>query len=104
MKVCLQYAPELLHALLDTLADSVIVYLNAQIAAGTQAVMIFDTWGGVLTPGDYRDFSLQYMLKIVAGLTREAEGRQVPVILFTKGGCQWLEDMAATGADALGID
>ena len=97
-------APELLHALLDTLADSVITYLNAQIAAGAQAVMVFDTWGGVLTPDDYRNFSLQYMRKIVAGLTREAEGRQVPVILFTKGGCQWLEDMADTGADALGID
>jgi uroporphyrinogen decarboxylase len=97
-------APELLHSLLDTLADSVTVYLNAQIAAGAQAVMVFDTWGGVLTPDDYRDFSLQYMRKIVAGLIREAEGRRVPVILFTKGGCQWLEDMADTGADALGID
>ena len=96
--------PKLLHRLLAILADSVTRYLNAQIAAGAQAVMIFDTWGGVLTPDDYRDFSLQYMQRIVAGLTREAEGRKVPVILFTKGGCQWLEQMADTGADALGID
>jgi uroporphyrinogen decarboxylase len=96
--------PELLHRMLATVADSATQYLNAQIAAGAQAVMIFDTWGGVLTPGDYRDFSLQYMQRIVDGLTREAEGRKVPVILFTKGGCQWLEQMADTGADALGID
>ncbi len=104
IKGMLYNEPALLHQLLDTLADSVIAYLNAQIAAGAQAVMIFDTWGGVLTPGDYRDFSLQYMHKIVEGLTRELEGQRVPVILFTKGGCQWLEAMADTGADALGID
>ncbi len=96
--------PQLLHRMLDTVADAVIAYLNAQIAAGAQAVMIFDTWGGVLTPQDYSDFSLQYMRKIVAGLTREYEGAKVPVILFTKGGCQWLEIMADTGADALGLD
>jgi len=96
--------PQLLHRMLDTVADAVIAYLNAQIAAGAQAVMIFDTWGGVLTPQDYADFSLQYMRKIVAGLTREYDGTKVPVILFTKGGCQWLEIMADTGADALGLD
>jgi len=96
--------PLLMHELLHTIAVSVTDYLNAQIAAGAQAVMIFDTWGGVLTPNDYRDFSLHYMQQIVDGLTREAEGRKVPVILFTKGGCQWLEQMADTGADALGID
>ncbi len=96
--------PQLMHRMLDTVADAVIAYLNAQIAAGAQAVMIFDTWGGVLTPQDYSDFSLQYMRKIVAGLTREYEGAKVPVILFTKGGCQWLEIMADTGADALGLD
>jgi uroporphyrinogen decarboxylase len=96
--------PQLLHRMLDTIADAVIAYLNAQIAAGAQAVMIFDTWGGVLTPQDYTDFSLQYMRKIVDGLTRESEGVKVPVILFTKGGCQWLEIMADTGADALGLD
>jgi uroporphyrinogen decarboxylase len=96
--------PQLLHRMLDTIADSVTDYLNAQIAAGVQAVMIFDTWGGVLTPQDYSDFSLQYMRRIVEGLTRESEGEKVPVILFTKGGCQWLEIMADTGADALGLD
>jgi len=96
--------PQLLHRMLDTVARSVTSYLNAQIAAGAQAVMIFDTWGGVLTPDDYRDFSLQYMQQIVSGLTREADGLQVPVVLFTKGGCQWLEAMADTGADALGLD
>ena len=96
--------PALLHKLLDTTARSVISYLNAQIAAGAQAVMIFDTWGGVLTPRDYREFSLRYMQQIVDGLCRENEGRRVPVILFTKGGGNWLEIMADTGCDALGVD
>ncbi|MBT8122386.1 MAG: uroporphyrinogen decarboxylase [Gammaproteobacteria bacterium] len=104
VKGMLYSEPALLHELLDTIAESVTTYLNAQVEAGAQALMIFDTWGGVLTPRDYRDFSLQYMQKIVGGLTREAEDRKVPVILFTKGGGQWLEEMAATGADALGID
>lgn len=96
--------PQLMHALLDKLAQSVTSYLNAQILAGAQAVMIFDTWGGVLTPRDYRDFSLHYMSRIVAGLKRENDGRRVPVILFTKGGAQWLQPMADSGADALGLD
>ncbi len=96
--------PDLMHTLLDKLADAVTRYLNAQIAAGAQAVMIFDTWGGTLTPRDYKEFSLAYMQRIVAGLTRESEGRKVPSILFTKGGGQWLEAMAETGADALGLD
>jgi uroporphyrinogen decarboxylase len=96
--------PVLLHRLLAKLAEAVIDYLNAQIAAGAQAVMIFDTWGGVLTPGDYREFSLRYMERIVDGLQREADGRRVPVILFSKGGGQWLDRMAETGCDALGVD
>jgi len=96
--------PELLHQLLDILADSVIDYLNAQIAAGAQAVQIFDTWGGILSDSAYREFSLDYMRKIVAGLNREAQGRSVPVILFTKGGGNWLEDIAGTGCDAAGLD
>lgn len=96
--------PDWMHRLLSKLADSVTTYLNAQIAAGAQAVMIFDTWGGVLAPEDYRAFSLNYMQQIVNGLQREAEGRKVPVILFTKGGAQWLEQMADTGCDALGLD
>lgn len=96
--------PKTLHLLLDKLADSVILYLNAQIAAGAQSVMIFDTWGGVLSPRDYKLFSLQYMEKIVAGLTREYEGQKVPVTLFTKNGGMWLESIADTGCDALGLD
>jgi len=104
VKGMLYSEPALLHQLLETTAEAVTAYLNAQVAAGAQALMIFDTWGGVLTPRDYRDFSLQYMQGIVDGLTREAEDRKVPVILFTKGGGQWLEAMADTGVDALGID
>ncbi|CAG9408488.1 uroporphyrinogen decarboxylase [Providencia alcalifaciens] len=96
--------PNSLHLLLDKLADSVILYLNAQVRAGAQSLMIFDTWGGVLTKRDYLEFSLRYMHKIVDGLIRENEGRRVPVTLFTKGGGQWLEEMAATGCDALGLD
>ena len=96
--------PELMHALLAKLADAVTSYLNAQVARGAQALMVFDTWGGVLTPRDYRDLSLAYLARIVAGLTREAEGRPVPVILFTKGGGQWLDWMADSGCDALGVD
>lgn len=96
--------PDLMHQVLDVLARSVIEYLNAQIAAGAQAVMIFDTWGGVLTPRDYHAFSLTYMDKIVKGLNRVSEGRAVPVVLFTKGGGQWLSAMADTGCDALGVD
>jgi uroporphyrinogen decarboxylase len=97
-------APEQMHALLDVLAKSVIAYLNAQIEAGAQAIMLFDTWGGALSPANYKEFSLRYMEQIVAGLTREAEGRRVPVTMFTKGGGQHLEAMAATGVDALGLD
>jgi uroporphyrinogen decarboxylase len=96
--------PAALHQLLQKLAESVTCYLNAQIEAGAQAVMIFDTWGGVLTPATYRDFSLQYMAQIVAGLKREHEGQIIPVTLFTKGGGQWLEVMADTGCNALGLD
>ncbi|WJG09784.1 uroporphyrinogen decarboxylase [Aliiglaciecola sp. LCG003] len=96
--------PQALHLLLDKLADSVILYLNAQIAAGAQSVMIFDTWGGVLTPRDYKLFSLQYMHKIVDGLTREYDGQIVPVTLFTKNGGMWLESIAATGCDGVGLD
>jgi len=96
--------PELMHQLLDTLAQSVISYLNGQIRAGAQAVQIFDTWGGALSHAAYEEFSLRYLRQIVEGLVRENEGRSVPVILFTKGGGQWLEKMADTGADALGLD
>ncbi len=96
--------PEAMHRLLAILAESVTAYLNAQVAAGAQALMIFDTWGGTLTPRDYREFSLRYMSKIVRSLTREARGRRIPVILFTKSGGQWLEAIADSGCDAVGID
>ena len=104
IKKLLYAEPKTLHTLLDVLARSVTQYLNAQIAAGAQAVMIFDTWGGTLTPPAYEEFSLQYMGAIVKGLTREHEGRRVPVTLFTKNGGAWLESMADAGADALGVD
>ncbi len=96
--------PELAHQLLGKIAESVTSYLNAQIAAGAQAVMIFDTWGGNLNPAMYQEFSLRYMREIVAKLSRENDGRTVPVILYTKGGGLWLNDMADTGCDALGLD
>jgi uroporphyrinogen decarboxylase len=96
--------PELMHQLLSVLADSVTDYLRCQIESGAQAVQIFDTWGGALSSQAYREFSLQYMQRIVANLPREHEGRRVPVILFTKNGGLWLESMAETGADCLGLD
>jgi uroporphyrinogen decarboxylase len=96
--------PDLMHALLDKMARSLTPYLNAQVRAGAQALMVFDTWGGVLTTRDYREFSLAYMQRVLEGLDREAEGRRVPVILFTRGGAGWLEDMAGTGCDGLGVD
>ena len=96
--------PDLLHHILDTTAQTVIQYLNAQIAAGAQAVMIFDSWGGALSHDAYKEFSLNYMQKIVNGLTKTNDGRVVPSVVFTKGGGLWLEAQAAIGADALGLD
>lgn len=96
--------PELMHCLLDLLSDCVIDYLNEQIRAGAQVVQIFDTWGGALSAHAYQEFSLKYMHKIVKGLIKENEGRKVPVILFTKNGGLWLESIADTGCDALGLD
>jgi uroporphyrinogen decarboxylase len=97
-------APLLLHRLLDVLARATILYLNAQIAAGAQAVMVFDTWGGVLTPRQYEEFSLRYMAQIVDALTKHADGRTVPNIVFTKGGGAWLPKIAAIGCNAVGVD
>jgi len=96
--------PDVLHALLAKLADSVIDYLNQQILAGAQAVQIFDTWGGVLSSQHYQAFSLRYMKKIVDGLLKEHDGRAVPSILFTKNGGQWIEAIADTGCAAAGLD
>jgi uroporphyrinogen decarboxylase len=97
-------SPRELHRLLDLLAKATILYLNAQIAAGAQAVMLFDTWGGVLTPAQYEEFSLHPMAQVVDALTRKAEGRRVPNIVFTKGGGGWLPKIAAIGCDAVGVD
>jgi uroporphyrinogen decarboxylase len=97
-------APRDLHRLLELLAKATILYLNAQIAAGAQAVMLFDTWGGVLTPAQYEEFSLRYMAQVVDALTRQSEGRRVPNIVFTKGGGAWLGKIAAIGCDAVGVD
>lgn len=96
--------PDLLHRILDVNARAVTAYLNAQIAAGAQAVQIFDTWGGALADGCFQEFSLRYIRQIIEGLTKEADGEKVPVICFTKGGGHWLEDMAAVGADCIGVD
>ena len=97
-------APRDLHHLLDLLAKATILYLNAQIAAGAQAVMLFDTWGGVLTPAQYEEFSLRPMAEVIDALSRKADGRRVPNIVFTKGGGAWLKKIAAIGCDAVGVD
>jgi uroporphyrinogen decarboxylase len=96
--------PDSAHLLLSKLADSVAVYLNAQIEAGAQAVMVFDSWGGALSDPHFKAFSLAYMQRIVDQLHREYDGKQIPAILFTKGGGLWLAELAATGCDALGLD
>jgi len=104
LKKLLYARPELLHRILEVNARAVTDYLNAQIEAGAQAVMIFDTWGGNLSHAGYEEFSLGYSRRVVAGLTKERDGRRVPSILFTKGGGQWLEAIAASGCDAVGLD
>jgi uroporphyrinogen decarboxylase len=105
IKAMLYSEPRALHRLLDKLARITTEYLNAQIRAGAQAVMVFDTWGGALSPPAYREFSLAYMAQIVAGLIREHEGRRVPSILFTKGGGSGtITELAGAGCDAVGVD
>lgn len=96
--------PDLLHHILDITAQTVIKYLNAQIDAGAQAVMIFDSWGGALSHDAYKTFSLNYMQKIVSGIKKTSEGQTIPSIAFTKGGGQWLEAQLALNTDALGLD
>jgi len=104
IKTMLYQRPELLHHILETNCRAVIAYLNAQIEAGAQAIMIFDTWGGTLGTAEYREFSLEYMRRILEELKREHDGVRVPNILFTKGGGGWLEAIAASGCDAVGVD
>tara|TARA_B100000686_G_scaffold338354_1_gene410769 strand:- start:681 stop:1742 length:1062 start_codon:yes stop_codon:yes gene_type:complete len=104
IKTMLYTRPELLHHILDITAQSVTNYLNAQIESGAQAVMIFDTWGGVLSHSAYQEFSLRYMKQILTGLKREYDGERIPNVTFTKGGGLWLESIAESGCDALGLD
>jgi uroporphyrinogen decarboxylase len=104
IKSMLYARPELLHRVLDINARAVIAYLNAQIEAGAQAVMVFDTWGGALSDAAYREFSLEYLRRVISGLHRERDGEPVPSIVFTKGGGLWLEDIAAIGCNAVGLD
>ncbi len=96
--------PDLMHALLGRLADAVADYLCEQVKAGAQALQIFDTWGGALSAAAYKEFSLKYMQRVISRLPSEADGRRVPVIVFTKGGGQWLPAIAECGAQAVGID
>ena len=104
IKTMLYQRPELLHRILRVNARAVAALLNAQIEAGAQAVMIFDTWGGSLSAPAYREFSLAYIAEVLAQLKRERDGVRVPSIVFTKGGGQWLEEIAATGCDGVGLD
>ena len=104
VKGLLYSRPDLMHHILGVTAQAVTAYLNAQIEAGAQAVMLFDSWGGCLTAAGYREFSLAYLQRILAGLIRERDGERVPSIVFTKGGGLWLEDIAASGCDAVGLD
>ncbi|MCZ6717231.1 MAG: uroporphyrinogen decarboxylase [Gammaproteobacteria bacterium] len=104
IKGMLYEQPAMLHKLMEKLTGATIDYLNAQIDAGIQVVMIFDTWGGILSPAAYREFSLRYMRQICENLVREKEGRVIPVILFSKGAGSRLADMVDTGCDALGVD
>lgn len=104
LKTMLYGRPELLHHILDVNCRAVTAYLNAQIEAGAQVVMIFDTWGGMLSAAAYQEFSLSYLERVVAGIKRSYGGDTVPSIVFTKGGGLWLEDIAAIGCDAVGID
>jgi uroporphyrinogen decarboxylase len=104
VKSMLYSRPDLLHRILDVNARAVTAYLNAQIRAGAQAVMLFDTWGGTLSDAAFQTFSLAYSRQVMTGLMRSSEERVVPRILFTKGGGLWLESLAESGADALGID
>jgi len=104
VKTMLYGRPDLMHRILEVNAQAVTAYLNAQIDAGAQAVMIFDSWGGVLADGAFQRFSLDYTRRVVQGLQREKDGQKIPVIVFTKGGGEWLDQVASCGADVVGLD
>ena len=97
-------SPKGMHQILSVVTESVIAYLKAQVAAGAQSLMVFDTWGGILSTKQYAEFSLAYMQKIVTALKSDPETKPIPVVLFTKGGGQWLEMIADTGCDGIGLD
>ena len=104
VKTLLYSRPDLMHRILEVNAAAVTAYLNAQIDAGAQAVMVFDSWGGVLADGAFQRFSLDYTRRVVQGLQREKDGQRIPCIVFTKGGGPWLDEIAAIGADVVGLD
>ena len=104
VKTMLYSRPDLMHRILDVNAQAVTAYLNAQVDAGAQALMVFDSWGGVLADGAFQRYSLDYTRRVVQGLQREKDGQRIPVIVFTKGGGPWLDDIAACGADVVGLD
>ena len=104
VKTLMYSRPDLMHRILGITADAVAAYLNAQIDAGAQAVMIFDSWGGVLAHEAFEPFSLAYTRRVLAGLKREHDGAQIPRIVFTKGGGIWLDEIAAIDTDAVGLD
>ena len=104
IKSMLYRAPDILHALLERLARITIDYLNAQMEAGARVIMLFDTWGGILTPSAYREFSLRYLAYIASALNRNIAGETIPLIFYTKQANAWLEDMVVAGCDAIGLD
>ena len=104
VKTMLYSRPDLMHRILAVNAAAVAAYLNAQIDAGAQAVMVFDSWGGVLADGAFQRFSLDYTRRVVQGLQREKDGQRIPCIVFTKGGGPWLDEIAGCGADVVGLD
>ena len=104
VKTLMYKEPKLMHHILEITAQAVTAYLNAQIEAGAQAVMIFDSWGGALSHAAYHEFSLPHMQRIVAGLTKEKGGVRIPNIVFTKGGGLWIDSIADIGCDAVGLD
>jgi len=104
IKALMYSRPDLMHKILQINADAVALYLNAQIDAGAQAVMIFDSWGGVLADGDYQEFSLAYLSRVLSQIKRTHDGETIPRVVFTKGGGLWLSEMGALDCEVLGLD
>jgi uroporphyrinogen decarboxylase len=104
VKTMMYSRPDLMHKMLQINADAVALYLNTQIEAGAQAVMVFDSWGGVLADGAFQEFSLAYTRRVLAKLHKEFNGARIPSIVFTKGGGLWLDEMESLDCNVLGID